>query len=304
MKKLPVILLVLSILIGMGEFCRGESIGEGNKFIEVKIGYHKQFLTTYEDRLNSGLKNLSKEENLLGTGRITERGNTPNDSIESLVNFGYQKGNKAYILGIGRFGETRTDWEWDDGHDGYCKFDTYFGDFTYRHYILGASNPHPKGLVAYVGGGIGLYVSRWSFDDDRIGWVGEWNKVQVKYKDEKGQEKTTEIMMANTFKNPRIENSDIGWHLTSGFECHFNPDFSINIEGGYRWIYLENGWTFPSDWDIELNPRVVVQDDIVPEVDKYYDHRYVYIFDTTDRDQGLELDLSGFSLNLGLNWHF
>jgi hypothetical protein len=261
----------MKILLGLGlvfcvvGICSGEIIkGEPSldRFVEVKFGQHTHTLATYKDRLYDALE-----------GRVAEIGDTFENVLETKINFGYRKGNQAYILGVGRFGEIRTIWEWPDGSSGSCSFDSYFGDFTYRHYF-GIRNPHPKGLVAYGEGGVGLYLSRWRFNDDRVTWTV----------------KETEGAEEESFRNPRLEGSDIGWHIGSGFTYYFSPDFSIDVEGLYRWIYIENGWVFPDDFSQDV----------------YRERRNVYLFqiDENRRDNGLELDLSGLSLNLGFNMHF
>lgn len=290
------------------------SIGE-ERFVEVRIGQHTHTLTTYKERLYRGLRFegypwSERGEHVIGDNRIQEIGSTFTNSLETKVDFGYRNHNKAYILGIGRFGEVKTSWKWANGDEGYASFDTYFADFTMRHYLGKSMKSHPKGLKVYGEGGMGLYLSRWRFNDDNIAWIGEWRKVTVEGwkwnpQENKWEWKTWEAMRPVYFINPKLENSDLGWHAGCGFEYHFSKDFSINLGSLYRWIYIENGWRFPEDHDIYLDPRDVVQDDIVSKEDHSGMNRYVYFFDVSRRyDTGLELDLSGLSLTLGFNLRF
>jgi hypothetical protein len=297
----------------MVAFMVGPSIGGGfeedvavDKFIEAKFGQHSHALTLYKSRLHDALRNYQTEHMILTTvynapspQKIRRIEDTSPHTFKAQLDFGYRKGRNCYILGIGRLGEIRTEWEWEDGERGYCVFDTYFADLTYRHYFSRQKIPR-RGLELYGEGGAGLYLTRWRFMDDSVRWVVEWRRVSVRIDDEE-----VEMMWPVFLINPRVENTDLGWHLGCGFTYHFSPGFSINIGGRYRWVWMDGGWTYPEHFDPKLDPIDVVQPDIIPDEDRTYEHRYVFLFDVTRaHHRALELDLSGLSLNIGFNLQF
>lgn len=251
---------ILLLLLMMGLVTEGwaqDSLGEKvDKFVEISGGYHGQRLSVYKN-------NFEWMEDVQGC----DLKETLGDCIETKVNFGWRKGDLALILGIGCFGEVRTEWEWSTGGDGYAAFDSYFADLTLRRYLMGGEQKNlsqPKGILVYGEGGLGLYATRWRFEDENIIWTDG----------------------TDTFQNPKAESSDLGWHLGGGFECYFTPEFSIDLEALYRWIYLENAWRFPDSWSPD---------------DVYYESGFLYF---RSPDRGIELDLSGISATLGLVYHF
>jgi len=253
---------VVTVILGLWSG-GGIAQEESGKFVKLSRGYHSQALGSYKENME-WVKEMER-----GRDPQFDMEKVSSDSIETKVSVGYRRGNVALIADFGHFGEVRTNWRWGRGSTGWAGFDTYFASLTLRRYLFPSVFDHPKGLALYGQGGGGIYIARWQWNDDNSPWyitMGTGEPVRVG------------VLKAET--------GDLGWHLGGGIEWFFTPHFSLDIEGLYRWVYLENNWRYHA----HMSPQ-----------DTYYGRGFLW-FRSPDRE--LELDLSGLSASLGANLFF
>lgn len=227
-----------------------------DSFIGLSGGIHEHSLSSYN-------KNLEDLNELAGNAYKMDKLN--GETYEGEVIFGYRLASNSFLISIGAFKEVKAESRWYTGQKGSTSISAYFVDFTYRYYLLGKKYqqklPEAGLLLPYIGGGLGWYQADWSFNDPNILMV--------------------DMTTGERIYNPEGKGDDIGYHLIGGFDIFLSKNISLNLQGGYRWITID-----------EVSAKVTTQGGSR--------NTWIVYFG----DDKLKLDLSGITLNVGVSFHW
>ncbi|MFH1238786.1 MAG: hypothetical protein V1653_01590 [bacterium] len=216
------------------------------------------------DSYNNDINTLNNDPILSSYGYKMDK--LQGNALDGKFSLGYRMGQHALVFGVGYFDQVKADSKWTafGGAMGDTSVSAFFVDLTYRYYLKAPD----KGTVSYEVGTLVPYIGGGG------GWYfGSWNFYDPYLS-------WTDLETGERNNRVNGKGNNFGVHAVGGMEFFISPKVSLNFQVDYTYAIIR-----------EVSAKLTKSGDTVTEQIVYFGN------------EQLQLDLSGPSVLIGVNYH-